>query len=38
METKKKYINPEIEKITIDNEISLIMSSIVPPTDPEPWD
>jgi len=33
MKTKKTYITPEIEKIEIDNEISLILNS-EPPDDP----
>jgi len=35
METKKHYSKPEVELIIIDNEISLIMSSLIPPLDPE---
>jgi len=37
MENKKKYLEPEVELIIIDSEISLIMSSLIPPSDPEPW-
>jgi hypothetical protein len=31
METKKKYIAPQIELITLDNEISLALESSPPP-------
>jgi hypothetical protein len=33
METKKKYIAPQVELITIDNEISLALES-APPAGP----
>jgi hypothetical protein len=32
----KKYIRPEIEKIVLDNTISLQMQSEVPPVIPDP--
>jgi hypothetical protein len=37
MENKKQYLEPEVELIIIDNEISLIMNSYEPPEDPELW-
>ena len=35
LKTKRAYSSPEIERIKLDNEISLIMSSLAPPTEPE---
>lgn len=32
---KKVYNKPSIEKIKLDNEISMVMMSFVPPDDPE---
>jgi len=34
METKKKYIAPEIELVELDNEISLALESTAPPAGP----
>jgi len=35
---KKRYITPEIEFIEIDNEISLVMQSVLPSDGPEELD
>jgi hypothetical protein len=32
---KKKYTKPEVKKVTIDNEISMVMMSFGPGGDPE---
>jgi hypothetical protein len=32
---KKKYSRPEVKKVTIDNEISMVMMSFGPGGDPE---
>jgi hypothetical protein len=32
---KKKYTKPTIKKVTIDNEISMVMMSVGPCCDPE---
>lgn len=32
----KEYTQPEVDLVEIDNEISLMMSSLEPPYDPEP--
>ncbi len=34
MEMKKKYITPQLEVVNLDNEISLALQSVVPPTGP----
>ncbi len=36
METQSKYIAPHIEKIELDNDISLILNSL-PPIGPEEY-
>jgi hypothetical protein len=32
---KKSYKKPQVKKVTIDNEISLVMASFGPGSDPE---
>jgi hypothetical protein len=33
-ENRRKYQKPDIEIIKLDNEISMVMQSLVPPPDP----
>jgi hypothetical protein len=34
MEFKKQYIKPEITRVTLDNSISLVMMTDIPPNPP----